>query len=179
MQADEQVEGCGVIVTSRLFDQAVLVVGRVYDSTGYQSRLNILSALTDNNTKVKKILREGSFKLDDVGNQLGSFQGKIDKNNQCQAKIEFKGSQHLHILVHILAPYLKKIKEVRGVECSSHVETKEAQVFSPQLPKQKVEIFNLENFPKVHQVVKNLTSPSKKKFDFLRIGRSQQVICLF
>ena len=68
MQADEQVEGCGVIVTSRLFDQAVLVVGRVYNSTGYQSRLNILPALTENNTKVKEILREGSFKLDDVEN---------------------------------------------------------------------------------------------------------------
>ena len=55
-------------------------------------------------------------------------------------------------------PCLKTIKEVGGVENSSHMETKEVQVVSPQLPQQKVEILNVENFPQVHRVVKNLIS---------------------
>ena len=66
--ADEQVDGFGVIAISRLFDQAVLLVGQVYNSIGYQRRLNILLALINNNTKVKEILKEESLKLDDVDN---------------------------------------------------------------------------------------------------------------
>ena len=46
------------------------------------------------------------------------------------------------------ATCLKTVKEVGGVECSSHVDyTKELQVVSPPLPQQKVEILNVENFP--------------------------------
>lgn len=33
------------------------------------------------------------------------------------------------------------------MECSTHVETKEVQVVSPQLTQQKVEILTEENFP--------------------------------
>ena len=51
--ADEQVVGSEVTVISRLFDQAALLVVQVYNSTGSQRRLNILSPLKDNNTKVK------------------------------------------------------------------------------------------------------------------------------
>ena len=64
----EQVEGSGVIMISRIFDQAVLLVGQVYNLVVYQRRLNILSALIDNKTKVKEILKEESLKLDDVDN---------------------------------------------------------------------------------------------------------------
>ena len=44
------------------------------------------------------------------------------------------------------------------MECSSYVEKKETQVVSPQLFQQKMEILNAENFPQVHQIVKNLIS---------------------
>ena len=64
--ANSQVEGSTVMVISRLFDQAVLPAGQAYNSIGYQRRLNILSALIDNNTKVKEILKEESLKLYDV-----------------------------------------------------------------------------------------------------------------
>ena len=37
---------------SRLFDQAALLVVQLYNSIGSQRRLNILSPLIDNNTKV-------------------------------------------------------------------------------------------------------------------------------
>lgn len=46
------------------------------------------------------------------------------------------------------------------MECPSYVETKEVQVVSPQLPQQKLEILNVENFPQVHQVVKSSGSVS-------------------
>ena len=67
--ADEPLVGSGMIVTSRLFDQAVLLVGQLYNSIGYQGKLNILSTLIDNNTKVKEILKEESLKLDDIYNE--------------------------------------------------------------------------------------------------------------
>ena len=54
--ANSQVEGSIVMVISRLFDQALLLVRQAYNSIGYQKRLNMLSALIDNNIKVKKIL---------------------------------------------------------------------------------------------------------------------------
>ena len=55
--------------------------------------------------------------------------------------------------------FLKTIKEVGGMECSVHAETKKVQVVSLQLPQQEVEILNVENFLQVHQVMKNLISP--------------------
>ena len=64
----EQVKGSGMIMISRIFDQAVLLVGQVYNLVVYQRRLNILSALIDNKTKVKEILKEDSLKLDNVDN---------------------------------------------------------------------------------------------------------------
>ena len=67
--ANSQVEGSIVIVISRLFDQAVLLVGQACNSIGYQRRLNILSALIDNNTKFKEILKEKSLKLYDVDHE--------------------------------------------------------------------------------------------------------------
>ena len=77
-------EGSEVIVISRLFDQAVLLVGQKYNSIGYQERMNILSALTDNNTNVNEILKEELLKLDDVDNEYifgNRFEKKIGKNN--------------------------------------------------------------------------------------------------
>ena len=96
--------------------------------------------------------------------------GKKTSKNQNHFLRGFKRSQHFHILAHVVqqfitncpfdrTPCLKTIKEVGGVENSSHMETKEVQVVSPQLPQQKVEILNVENFPQVHRVVKNLISP--------------------
>ena len=70
------------------------------------------------------------------------------------------------------APCLKTIKEKGGVECSSHVETKEVQAVSPQLTQQEVEILNVENFPQVHQVVNNLIS-SLNLSEFPTLGRLQ------
>ena len=73
-----------MIVISRLFDQAVLLVGQKYNSIGYQERMNILSALTDNNTNANEILKEASLKLDDVDNEdiFGNrFEKKIGKND--------------------------------------------------------------------------------------------------
>ena len=67
--ANSQVEGSIAIVISRLFDQAVLPVGQAYNSIGYQGRLNILSGLIDNNTKVKEILKEESLNLHDVDHE--------------------------------------------------------------------------------------------------------------
>lgn len=67
--ADEQVENSGLIVISRLFDQAVLLVGHVYNSIGYQRKLNILSVLIENGTKVKEMLKEESLNLDDEDNE--------------------------------------------------------------------------------------------------------------
>ena len=54
---------------SRLLDLAVLLVGQVYNFIGYQRRLNILSVLIDNNTKIKEKLKEESLKLDIVDNK--------------------------------------------------------------------------------------------------------------
>ena len=54
---------------SRLFDLAVLLVRQVYNFTGYQRRLNILSVLIDNNAKIKEDLKEESLKLDIVDNK--------------------------------------------------------------------------------------------------------------
>ena len=51
-------------VISRLFDQAVLLVEYLYNSIEYQRRLNIMSTLIDDNTKVKEMLKEESLKLD-------------------------------------------------------------------------------------------------------------------
>ena len=77
-------EGSEVIVISRLFDQAVLLVGQKYNSIGYQERMNILSALIDNNTNVNDILKEESLNLDDVDNEYifgNRFEKKSGKNN--------------------------------------------------------------------------------------------------
>lgn len=58
-----------MIIFSRLFDQATLLVGQVYNPVGYQRRLNILLTLIDNSTKDKGMLKEDSLKLDDVDNE--------------------------------------------------------------------------------------------------------------
>ena len=96
--ADELVEGSGVIVISRLFDQAVLLIGQVYNFIGYQRRLNILSTLIDINTKVKEILTEESLKLDDVDNEYlygDSFEEKLIKITSAKQKLKslFTGFQ--------------------------------------------------------------------------------------
>ena len=67
---------------------------------------------------------------------------------------------------------LKTINWVGDVECSSHIETREAQVVSPQLPQQKAKILHVENFPQVHQVVKNLIS-LLDLLEFCAAGRLQ------
>ena len=58
-----------MIIFSRLFDQATLLAGQVYNPVGYQRRLNILLTLIDNSTKDKGMLKEDSLKLDDVENE--------------------------------------------------------------------------------------------------------------
>ena len=58
-----------MIIFSRLFDQATLLVGQVYNPVGYQRRLNILLTLIDNSTKDKGMLKEDSLKLDDEDNE--------------------------------------------------------------------------------------------------------------
>lgn len=54
-----------MIIFSRLFDQATLLVGQVYNPVGYQRRLNILLTLIDNSSKDKGMLKEDSLKLDE------------------------------------------------------------------------------------------------------------------
>ena len=93
---------------------------------------------------------------------LGIVSKKIGKKktskNQNHFLHGFKRCQHFHILAQVVqqfitncpfdrTPCLNTIKEVGGMECSTHVETKEVQVVSPQLTQQKVEILNEENFP--------------------------------
>ena len=86
---DEQVEGSVMIVISRTFDQAVLFVGQVNNSIEFQIRLSILSALIDNNAKVKEILKEESLKLDHVNNEYffgNLFEEKLAKINSAKQK---------------------------------------------------------------------------------------------
>ena len=75
----------------RLFDQAVLVVGQVFNFIRYLKRLNILPALIDNNTKIIEILKEESLKLDNVGNKCllrDHFEENLSKVNCAKQKLK-------------------------------------------------------------------------------------------
>ena len=148
----EQVEGSGVIMISRIFDQAVLLVGQVYNLVVYQRRLNILSALIGNKTKVKEILKEESLKLDDVDNSYlfrDHLQEKFVKITSAlqKPKLLFTGLQKKPTFAYsstssannyLQLPFwqspLQGSQGVGGLECSSHMEAKEVQVATPQLP---------------------------------------------
>ena len=86
---DDQVQGSGKIVISRLFDLTTLLVGQVDNSIGYQRRLNILSVLIDNNAKIKEILKEESLTLDNIDNKClfrYRFEEKLAKITRAKQK---------------------------------------------------------------------------------------------
>ena len=96
--AEEQGEGSAVNEVSRLFDKTICLIGQVFHSIGYQRRLNILSALIDNNNKVKEILKEESLRLDDVENVYlfgERFEERLAKitNAKQKSKALFTGLQ--------------------------------------------------------------------------------------
>lgn len=63
-------------------EQTVLLTAKTYNSFAYQRRMNILSTLIPNSTKVKKMLKEQSLDLNVVENSYQSgerFEEKLSK----------------------------------------------------------------------------------------------------
>ena len=54
---------------ANLPEQTVLLNAQAYNSLVYQRRMNVLSMLIPNSTKVKEILKEQSLKLDGIENE--------------------------------------------------------------------------------------------------------------
>ena len=67
---------------ANLPEQTVLLNAQAYNSLVYQRRMNVLSMLIPNSTKVKEILKEQSLKLDGIENEYlfgEKFKEKLSK----------------------------------------------------------------------------------------------------
>ena len=63
---------------ANLFEQIVLLTAQTHNSLTYQRRMNVLSTLIPNSTKVKEILKEQSLELDVIENKY-LFGEKFEK----------------------------------------------------------------------------------------------------
>ena len=78
---------------ANLFEQTVLLTAQTYNSLAYQRRMNVLSALTPNSTKVKKILKEKSLELGGIENKYlfgEKFEEKLSKITTAKQKFKTK-----------------------------------------------------------------------------------------
>ena len=72
-----------------LFEQTVLLTAQTYNFLAYQRRMNVLSKLIPNSTKVKEILKEQSLELDVIENKYlfgNKFEEKLSKITTAKQK---------------------------------------------------------------------------------------------
>ena len=78
---------------ANLFEQTVLLTAQTYNSLAYQRRMNVLSALIPNSTKVRKILKEKSLELGGIENKYlfgEKFEEKLSKITTAKQKFKTK-----------------------------------------------------------------------------------------
>ena len=86
--SEEELNKCHGEVAN-LFEKTVLLTGRTYNSLAYQRRMNVLSTLIPNSTKVKEILKEQSLELDVIENKYlfgNKFKEKLSKITTAKQK---------------------------------------------------------------------------------------------
>ena len=74
---------------ANLFEQTVLLTAQTYNSLPYQHRMNVLSTLMPNSTKVKEILKDQSLELDGIKNKYlfgENFKEKLSKITTAKQK---------------------------------------------------------------------------------------------
>ena len=72
-----------------VFEQTILLIGQAFNSLAYQRRLNILSTLIDNNTRVKEILKEQTLEIDSIDNTYlfgDKFEERLSKVSTAKQK---------------------------------------------------------------------------------------------
>ena len=89
----ENIEDCSpVLAVSFLFDQSILLLGHIFNTTSYFWRKNVLKTLIDGKSTVKGILREQSDCLNYASNQF-LFGGLFENDAKQKSKALFTGLQ--------------------------------------------------------------------------------------